>query len=152
MDRLTHLLGAAPASGPGCAVLFLDLDGFKPINDTFGHRAGDEILSEVARRLAAGARAVDTIGRIGGDEFVLLCDHVDVAAAGRVADRIREQLHRPLTVQGADVEIRGSIGIAMSEPGSTAEEMLRDADAAMYVVKSGGKDAHAVFPATPPSE
>jgi diguanylate cyclase (GGDEF)-like protein len=147
LDRLGHALARAERADRGCAVLFLDLDGFKTVNDTLGHRAGDELLCEVGRRLTAAARTGDTVSRLGGDEFALLCERVDLGEAGRVAARIREQLHQPAAVQGAEVGLRGSVGIAMAEAGMTAEDILRDADAAMYAVKSGGRDAHTVFPA-----
>lgn len=146
MDRLGHALAVKERSGHGCAVLFMDLDGFKKINDTFGHSAGDELLCEVARRLTSTARSSDTIARLGGDEFALLCEDVDLEIAIRVAERIGEQLRRPVELQGADVSARGSIGIALAEGNLSAEDILRDADAAMYAVKTGGKGGVRVFP------
>ena len=139
MDRLGHALAVKERSGQGCAVLFMDLDGFKKVNDTFGHSAGDGLLCEVARRLTSAARSADTIARLGGDEFALLCEDVDLEMATKVAERIDEQLHRPFELQGADVSPRGSIGIALAEGNPSAEDILRDADAAMYAVKSGQK-------------
>jgi diguanylate cyclase (GGDEF)-like protein len=149
LDRLGHALALAERAGTSCAVLFMDLDGFKTINDTLGHRAGDELLCLVAARLTSAARAGDTVSRHGGDEFALLCEGVDLAGATAVAERIQEELHRPVDLQGAEVRLRGSVGIALAEPGMTPDDILRDADAAMYAVKLGGKDAHTMFPTTP---
>lgn len=146
MDRLDHALDITRRSGHGCAVLFMDLDGFKKVNDTLGHGAGDELLCEVARRLTRAARSADTIARFGGDEFALLCEDVDLEIAIRVAERIGEELHRPVELQGVDVSPRGSIGIALAEGNLSAEDILRDADAAMYAVKTEGKGGVKVFP------
>ena len=125
--------------GLDCAVLFVDLDGFKSVNDTFGHPAGDMLLCEVGRRLTEAERAADTVARFGGDEFALLCEDVDLTMAGHVADRIREVLSRAVDVQGSVIAPRGSTGIALSEPGFSAEDMLRAADAAMYAAKVRGR-------------
>lgn len=141
LDRLGHALAVTERSGLSCAVLFMDLDGFKKINDTFGHSVGDEILCEVGRRLTHVAREVDTIARFGGDEFAVLCEGIDLEMAIRVAKRIDEQLHRPIEFDGADVVVRGSIGIALAEGNLSTEVILRKADAAMYAVKSGAKAA-----------
>ncbi|GEM_PF-2153130 len=141
LNRLGHALAVTERSGLSCAVLFMDLDGFKKVNDTFSHSAGDEFLCEVARRLTRVARSVDTIARFGGDEFALLCEGINLEMAMRVAERIDEQLHRPVQLQGTDVSLRGSIGIALAEGRLSTEDILWDADAAMYAVKSSGKAA-----------
>jgi diguanylate cyclase (GGDEF)-like protein len=148
LDRLGHALGVQDRSGRRCAVLFIDLDDFKQINDTFGHNAGDELLCEVARRLERAVRDADTIARLGGDEFALLWEDVDVETVTRIAERIEAELRPPIELQGETVTIRSSIGIAVAEPRTSAEAILRDADAAMYTVKTGGGHSHGIFPST----
>jgi diguanylate cyclase (GGDEF)-like protein len=145
LDRLGHALSVVERSGRGCAVLFMDLDGFKTINDTFGHGVGDELLRELATRLTNAAREVDTIARLGGDEFAILCEDVDLEMATQVAERVREALRRPVDLEGSAIVLRASIGIAVAEDAISAEEILRDADAAMYAVKIAGKDTYRVF-------
>jgi diguanylate cyclase (GGDEF)-like protein len=119
-------------------VLFLDLDGFKGVNDTLGHAAGDELLVQVAERVQTELRAADTAARFGGDEFGVLLDHVpDRDTPRMVADRLRAVLSVPFRLQGGNAAISASIGVALSSAGyDTAEELLRDADLAMYAVKS----------------
>jgi diguanylate cyclase (GGDEF)-like protein len=123
------------------AVLFLDLDGFKPVNDTYGHAAGDQLLVEVAQRLKAATRLTDFVGRFGGDEFLVLCrdpgdDHNDTTA---LAERIRDLLSRPFEIDGHTVCIGASIGIATLGPGTdTAEALIRNADCALYEAKRNG--------------
>ncbi len=148
LNRLEHALTVRRPTGLGCAVLFMDLDDFKKINDTLGHGAGDELLCAVARRLESALRTADTIARFGGDEFAVLLDDVDLARSTALAERIGTTLRRPLRIQGVDISIRGSIGIAVAEGDTSADDILRDADAAMYAVKSGGKDSHNAFPST----
>ncbi|NNJ61481.1 MAG: EAL domain-containing protein [Dactylosporangium sp.] len=129
------------------AVLFLDLDGFKVINDSLGHPAGDRLLVQVAERIKADLREVDTAARFGGDEFLVLLEDIGTAHVPMdVARRLHSSLKRPFRLQGQDVVASASIGIAM---GSTryndAEEVLRDADIAMYTAKSREKGSHAIF-------
>jgi diguanylate cyclase (GGDEF)-like protein/PAS domain S-box-containing protein len=131
----------------GIAVLFLDLDNFKEINDSLGHEAGDGLIVAVAERLLACLRPGDTAARLGGDEFTLLLeDIVEPQDAIRVAERIAEHLRHPITLDGQQVSATASIGIALS----TAEhkrpdELLRDADIAMYRAKTNGKGRWELF-------
>ena len=140
-DRL-EMAGARQGrvDGGATAVLFIDLDGFKPINDTHGHDAGDELLRQIADRLAAAVRTTDTVGRVGGDEFVVLCEDVDEEATSVVARRVLETLQQPFQLSRATVRIDGSIGIAMSPP-HPFDQLLQAADAAMYRAKRAGGGA-----------
>lgn len=141
MDRLGTALKNAPRSGSGLAVVFLDLDRFKPINDGFGHAAGDRVLREVADRLRASVRASDTIARLGGDEFTVLLPGVrDRADAERIARKLVEAVARPMNVEGRSVSVHASAGAAIyPSGGSTAEAILRNADAAMFQAKRRGE-------------
>lgn len=130
----------------GTAVLFIDLDGFKGVNDTIGHQAGDELLVQAARRLQDAVRKGDTASRLGGDEFAALIvgDGVrDRDARERhiveLADRLRATLSQPYAIDGNDVRVNASIGVAFAEPGLGAGELLRNADLAMYRAKAAGK-------------
>jgi diguanylate cyclase (GGDEF)-like protein len=141
LDRATQMLARARRHQLPAALLFLDLDDFKVINDTLGHRAGDQLLVAVAARLAAEVREGDTVGRLGGDEFVLLVEgdalHVGVQ---QVADRILASLQLPFQIDDSDqpLMVSASIGIAEGDR-TTAEELLRDADTALYRAKARGK-------------
>ncbi len=130
----------------GTAVLFIDLDGFKAVNDTIGHQAGDELLVQAARRLHEAVRKGDTASRLGGDEFAALIvgdGTRDRAARERhileLADRLRVTLSQPYLIDGNDVRVNASIGVAFAEPGLGAGELLRNADLAMYRAKAAGK-------------
>jgi diguanylate cyclase (GGDEF)-like protein len=144
VDRLELGVSRVQRSKSKLAVLFLDIDRFKIVNDSLGHAAGDELLREVAARLVASIRPGDTAARFGGDEFAILLEDVeDQAAAEQVALRILGALKAPLHIAGRDVFISASIGIAMDA--ASAGDMIRDADLAMYRAKSEGKGRHAVF-------
>lgn len=157
MDHLDAAIKAARTQAGGLyAVLFLDLDRFKVINDSLGHMAGDELLETVARRLEACMRASDvisrmsdrcTISRFGGDEFVILLKGItDPVNACHVADRVQAVLAEPLMLRGHTVRISASIGIAVGGHGEeTADDLLRDADTAMYQAKSNGKSQWCLF-------
>jgi diguanylate cyclase (GGDEF)-like protein len=135
IDRLTQAgQRAARHEEQPYAVLFIDLDGFKVVNDTYGHAAGDAVLVEVARRLIAVVRSVDTAARLGGDEFVLLIEDLSGDGAPQtVVERVRRALEAPMTVAGQTMRMRGSIGVATSDAGATeAGSLLRLADQAMY--------------------
>ncbi|MEU5752840.1 EAL domain-containing protein [Streptomyces sp. NPDC047829] len=130
----------------GTAVLFIDLDGFKAVNDTIGHQAGDELLVQAARRLHEAVRKGDTASRLGGDEFAALIvgdgARDRTAREGHImelADRLRLTLSQPYLIDGNDVRVNASIGVAFAEPGLGAGELLRNADLAMYRAKAGGK-------------
>gem|GEM_PF-781364 len=129
------------------AVLFLDLDRFKVVNDSLGHAAGDRLLVAIAARLTSRLRAVDTVARLGGDEFAILLDDVaTVEDATDLADRIQHELELPFDLDGTEVFTSASIGIATSLTGyQRAEDVLRDADTAMYRAKSQGKARHQLF-------
>ena len=129
------------------AVLFLDLDRFKNVNDSLGHAVGDLLLISIARRFRAFLRPGDTVARLGGDEFAILADAIESPSdATRIAERINEELGRPFDLQGHEVFTSASIGLALSSTGyDRPEEVLRDADTAMYRAKSLGKARHAIF-------
>ncbi|HYT38931.1 MAG TPA: EAL domain-containing protein, partial [Acidimicrobiia bacterium] len=151
LDRLAQAAARGGRQPAPLAVLFLDLDRFKVVNDGLGHRAGDELLQAVANRLLAVVRPGDTVARLGGDEFVVLCEHLpNDDQAVELADRIAEVLSRPVTVSGRDVTISASVGIVIADAGHVgAEELLRDADTAMYQAKAEGRARFALF--DPPS-
>jgi diguanylate cyclase (GGDEF)-like protein/PAS domain S-box-containing protein len=132
------------------AVLFMDLDRFKTINDSLGHSVGDELLVELARRLTHFLRPGDTVARLGGDEFaVLLNDVHGVGDATRVAERIQELIREKMVIGGREVFTCASIGVALSSPGyKRPEEILRDADTAMYRAKAAGRGSYQVFDQT----
>ena len=145
-DRVDHALSRAARLGQQPAVLLLDLDGFKTVNDGLGHDAGDELLVAVGHRLQASGRSSDTVARIGGDEFaILLEDDADDAGAKAVAERVLAVLMTPFQVRGREVFVRASIGIATAVAGATTDELLRNADAAMYAAKRAGKARYEFF-------
>jgi diguanylate cyclase (GGDEF)-like protein/PAS domain S-box-containing protein len=146
-DRVEHALARRRPGGRRVALLLLDLDGFKTVNDSLGHAAGDVLLEVVARRVADSLRTGDTAARLGGDEFVVLLDDVSgVREAVAVAERVREALRAPVHLAGKDVFIRASIGIALHlDPAEGPDELLRNADAAMYAAKAEGRGAYRVF-------
>lgn len=150
IDRLEHALTRATRHGMPVAILFLDLDNFKAINDSLGHEAGDELLVTVGRRLASCLRPGDTAARLGGDEFaVLLDDAIDMENAVWVADRIIESLNKPVVHNEDTLYITASIGIATSEADfKESSELLRAADIAMYRAKERGKGGYEVFEKT----
>ncbi|MGW0755083.1 diguanylate cyclase CdgB [Streptomyces sp. NPDC002814] len=126
----------------GLAVLFCDLDGFKSINDRFGHNAGDAVLIEVARRLSRGVRDGDTVARLGGDEFVVLADGLGSADAADLAARLRSEIIQPIRVDGRAVRVGASFGIGWAHCGMTADEVLKSADERMYVEKRSRPKQH----------
>jgi diguanylate cyclase (GGDEF)-like protein/PAS domain S-box-containing protein len=144
-DRVAHALTRSRRECPP-VVLLLDLDHFKSVNDSFGHAAGDTVLREAGERIARCLRASDTLARLGGDEFaILLDDGCETSAARDVADRIVDALMTPFAVQGTDVLVGASLGLAAAEPGHTVEEVLRNADLAMYRAKGAGRAGVMVF-------
>ncbi|MFJ8201201.1 EAL domain-containing protein [Streptomyces sp. NPDC096152] len=144
--RVQQALSGRRSTDHGTAVLFIDLDGFKAVNDTIGHQAGDELLVQAARRLQQAVRHGDTASRLGGDEFAALIvgdgTRDRTAREGHIlelADRLRVTLSQPYLIDGNDVRVAASIGVAFAEPGLGAGELLRNADLAMYRAKAAGK-------------
>jgi diguanylate cyclase (GGDEF)-like protein/PAS domain S-box-containing protein len=145
-DRLDHSLARCMRSAEPLTVMLVDLDGFKQVNDSLGHDAGDELLKEVAQRFAESVRASDTVARFGGDEFAVLLEGADERQTLATADRLLEKLRAPVTVAGRELVLTASIGVVMRGGGSsTGEDLIRDADIAMYAAKEGGRARHEVF-------
>ena len=143
--RLERELTALDAPGQSVTLMILDLDSFKEVNDTFGHSVGDQVLVQVPRRIVNSVRTVDTVARLGGDEFAVLLgsgpgDYVDI-----LARRVLAALELPLAMKTTTVAVAASIGIATAGPGDTADELLRNADLAMYTAKAAGGNTHAWF-------
>jgi diguanylate cyclase (GGDEF)-like protein len=144
--RVTEAVESATTDDTSRAVLFLDLDGFKVVNDSCGHAAGDEMLVQVAERLRGAVRPSDTPARLGGDEFGVLLTDTDAVDAEHVAKRIREALAEPFWIAGRETNVQASIGIALTGAhAGTAEELLRNADVAMYVAKSDERSHYAIY-------
>jgi diguanylate cyclase (GGDEF)-like protein len=149
LDRAEQVLERARRIDVPVTVLFMDIDGFKQINDRFGHKTGDDVLRQIGARLQSVLRGSDTVGRLGGDEFVMVldCSGPDAAHPERVAERILALLARPLDVPQsgqAPVVVSASIGIATAQPPS-AEDLLQEADIAMYQAKAAGKGGYVLF-------
>jgi diguanylate cyclase (GGDEF)-like protein len=146
-DRLEHALELSRRSPRGLAVLLIDLDRFKPINDSLGHAAGDELLVAVADRISGCMRSADTAGRLGGDEFVVLAEGVATVEEARgVAERVIEVLSEPLSLAGTEISVRASIGVAFAPTAvEDADELLNNADAAMYTAKREAAGTCRVF-------
>ncbi len=149
MDRLSQALLHLERDAGRVAVLFVDLDRFKDVNDTYGHDAGDRLLVEVARRLTSISRRTDTVARLGGDEFVVLCANLRVDEDVRViADRVVRSVCEPFVDDGRDLSITASVGVVVtSDPYASAGDVLRDADAAMYQAKERGRNHYQFFDA-----
>jgi diguanylate cyclase (GGDEF)-like protein/PAS domain S-box-containing protein len=146
LDRLGHALSLGRRRRRDLAVLFLDLDHFKLINDTLGHAAGDDLLQQVAPRLRSAVRPADTVARFGGDEFVLLCEDLDEVHAADIAKRVLAAFAAPFVLEGQDHYLTTSVGIALTgRPSATAESLVRDADAAMYRAKDRGRGRYEIF-------
>ena len=144
LERLDHAVLRGRRSGKLAAVLFADLDRFKEVNDLHGHAAGDELLVAVAQRLTLALRPGDTLARMSGDEFVILCeDLTDPAEVDAIASRVVTVIAEPFRISGVEVAVTASVGIAFSGRGDAlSEQLLRDADAAMYQAKRGGGARH----------
>jgi diguanylate cyclase (GGDEF)-like protein/PAS domain S-box-containing protein len=150
-DRVHHALERQGRDGEALSILLLDLDDFKAVNDSLGHAVGDRLLIEVGNRLRTLVRGADTVARMGGDEFAVLMEEAREEEAGETAERILEGLKAPFQLDGKDVLVRASLGIAIVEAGDDregAEEFLRNADVAMYMAKAEGKGRYQVFEPT----
>jgi diguanylate cyclase (GGDEF)-like protein/PAS domain S-box-containing protein len=150
LDRLEHALAQATRREGNVAVMFMDLDDFKIINDSLGHEAGDQLLREIAGRLQACLRPGDTIGRLSGDEFAVLLEDIrNVNEATQIAERIEEELRAPIDLKVRDVLVTASIGIAFrSSAQDKPSHLLRNADLALYRAKEKGKAYYQLFDAT----
>ncbi len=147
-ERVRHAIARGRREQRRMAVVFLDLDDFKTINDSLGHAVGDEVLIEVAKRIAACVRASDTAARFGGDEFALLLEDIeDVQEGADAAERLLEAIAVPLRAGHKELSLRCSIGISVAPQDGTADadELIRDADAAMYIAKRDGKGGYRLF-------
>lgn len=146
LERLQMCLSKSEEHSVGVTVLFIDLDYFKRINDSFGHDAGDQVLITVAQRLQRAMRQHDIVARLAGDEFVIICPEVaDYSDAAVIAQRLLRELAPPIALKEDHVFISASIGIAMAKPGWTAEKVLGSADIAMYEAKSAGRAHYQLF-------
>ncbi len=144
--QVGHALARGTRAAQPVTVLFLDLDNFKTVNDSLGHAAGDRLLVEAARRIAACVRDTDLIARLGGDEFAVLVENAsDLEEVQLVADRVAEAVAKPFMLGGKEVFVSASIGIARTTSGETSDELVRNADVAMYVAKTRGKGQHVLF-------
>ena len=151
-DHVERALARRGRSGGTVALLFVDLDDFKRVNDSFGHGAGDQVLIRASERLVGAVRADDVVGRQHGDEFAVLLSHVrSEAEAIAGAERILAELRRPIQLGAHSIILGGSIGIALAHDlDAAADDLLSQADAAMYAAKAAGKNCHAVYAATMP--
>jgi diguanylate cyclase (GGDEF)-like protein len=147
-DRLRKAVASAKTGRHQMAVMFVDLDHFKAVNDKLGHEAGDELLRIVANRIASCVRSDDIVARIGGDEFTVILPMVsDGSDAANLAQRIIQTLARPIALKAGEAQVGASIGIAMlaSHEADTPEELLRKADIAMYLAKENGRNNFRIY-------
>lgn len=145
-DRIDRMIAQQRRHGSYFALMFIDLDGFKPINDNFGHHIGDNLLRAVAERLRTNIRNEDTLAHLGGDEFVLLAQVDSPKDALVLAAKSRKLLSEPFYINDLQMRISGSIGIALyPEHGATQRELLGNADVAMYHTKHNGKNGYSLF-------
>ena len=146
MDRLTHALARSERLPAPVAVLFVDLDHFKSVNDQYGHTTGDAVLRAVAETLLRTVRPSDTVARMGGDEFAVVCEDMrNEKDAVVVAQRLCSELQHPLKLDSESVSISASIGIAFAQEGDDPDTLMRNADAAMYRVKEGGRGSYEIY-------
>ena len=146
LQLLERSLARAKRTGMMVAVLFIDADDFKSVNDSFGHGVGDQVLTEVADRLRRCLRGADSAARLGGDEFAVLVEDVaHLKGVMAVAERILRTLEPPITCEGHELAVRASVGISFGSGSAHAQDLLRDADIAMYRAKSAGKGRFEIF-------
>ena len=146
-DRVERAIAAARRDGQGVALLFVDIDHFKTVNDSLGHAAGDQLLQAVARRLGSALRSTDTIARLGGDEFLVVVGEMDGPASARpVLDKLMTALARPVALGGEEIPVTGSIGVAQfPEDGADFDLLLQKADTALYRAKDAGRNAYRFY-------
>jgi diguanylate cyclase (GGDEF)-like protein/PAS domain S-box-containing protein len=145
-DRVEHAVAVSKRNGRGVAVVFVDLDNFKPINDSFGHAVGDRVLHKSAQRLVKSTRGGDTVARLGGDEFAVLLENLTgKEQVFEIAARIVESLQERLDLPDGDMRVSASVGVAFSTADDGVEELMRNADVAMYAAKSAGKGRYVVY-------
>ncbi len=144
-DRLVQGIEGSRRRGSKIGVMFLDLDRFKTVNDTFGHATGDELLKHVANRISGVVRPGDTVARNGGDEFVVVCDDISVLETEQMAERAIATLSKPFSIWNHEMTITACVGIAISDENATPESLLRDSDAAMYRAKERGRGSIELF-------
>ncbi|CAN0625149.1 Uncharacterized signaling protein PA1727 [Burkholderia multivorans] len=145
-DRLDQAIERTDRTGVGFALMFMDLDGFKAVNDAYGHCIGDKLLIDVAKRTLAAVRPQDTLARVGGDEFAVVAEIDEAADAAALSDTLVHAIRAPYTIDGMELRVSTSIGIAVyPNDGKTPEELLSNADAAMYHAKSTGRNASCFF-------
>jgi diguanylate cyclase (GGDEF)-like protein len=151
-EHIDSALAASARTTQPVAMMFLDLDGFKPVNDRLGHTTGDEVLREVAKRLRAVVRESDVIGRFGGDEFIVLCPETDDVQAILIAERLRETVAQPMEWLPAGFAVSASVGVVIhtaSDYPKTTDELLEIADAEMYRAKNGGRNRVSIADSAP---
>jgi diguanylate cyclase (GGDEF)-like protein/PAS domain S-box-containing protein len=146
-DRWEQAVYSHRRSGNTLALMLLDLDHFKEVNDTLGHAVGDVLLVQASARIATCLRSTDTVARLGGDEFaIILTDVVDIETIGRIAQKIVDCLFKPFDLAGQQVSISGSVGISMCpHHGNNIDVLMKQADEAMYTVKAGGRNGYSCF-------
>jgi diguanylate cyclase (GGDEF)-like protein len=145
-DRMRQAMASAKRTGRMLAILFLDLDGFKQINDQYGHASGDVLIREVSARLVSSVRAGDTVSRLGGDEFVILLDVSSVEEMRQCIARIMNEIRRPISLDGQDALISSSIGVTLfPQNDADADALIRHADMAMYQAKQSGRNCYRIF-------
>jgi diguanylate cyclase (GGDEF)-like protein/PAS domain S-box-containing protein len=145
-DRVEHAVAVSKRNGRDVAVMFVDLDDFKPINDSFGHAVGDRVLHKCAQRFVKSTRGGDTVARLGGDEFAVLLENLTgKEQVIEIAARVVESLQEPLDLPDGDVRVSASVGVAFATPADGVEELMRNADLAMYAAKSAGKGRYLVY-------
>jgi len=145
-DRVEHAVAVSRRNGRGVAVMFVDLDNFKKINDSLGHAQGDRVLSKSAQRLVKATRNGDTVARLGGDEFAVLLENLtSKEQVIEIASRVVESLQESLDLPGADMRVTASVGLAFAMPDDGVEELMRNADVAMYSAKAQGKGCYTVY-------
>jgi len=147
IDRFEVALAQAQRKDYKLAIMSLDLDRFKEVNDTMGHNVGDEVLKRIAKKLALTVRSSDTVGRLGGDEFLLLLQEIhDIEDATTIADKIVHSFKEPITVEGHDLYLTGSMGIAICpDDGNDLETLMKKSDASMYYSKRHGGNQYRVY-------